>query len=42
MIIPEFKTNKETAIFWNSHSFEDYFEDTKEAEIEFASTSKKF
>ncbi|MEQ8190770.1 MAG: CopG family antitoxin [Candidatus Eremiobacterota bacterium] len=39
--IPKFKTDKEAADFWDNHSFEDYFEDTKEAEIEFVRNPKK-
>lgn len=39
--IPKFKTDKEAANFWDTHSFENYFEDTKEAEIEFVRNPKK-
>ena len=33
--IPKFKTDKEAARFWESHSFQDYYGDTKEAGINF-------
>ncbi|MEQ8224285.1 MAG: CopG family antitoxin [Candidatus Eremiobacterota bacterium] len=39
--IPKFTTDKEAANFWDTHSFEDYVEDTKKAEIEFVHTPKK-
>jgi predicted DNA binding CopG/RHH family protein len=39
--IPKFKTDKEAAIFWQSHSFEDYFNDTSEAGIAFVRKPKK-
>jgi predicted DNA binding CopG/RHH family protein len=39
--IPKFKTDKEAALFWQSHSFEDYFRDTGEAEIAFVRKPKK-
>lgn len=38
--IPKFKTDKEAALFWQTHSFEDYFKDTKEAEITFIKKPK--
>jgi hypothetical protein len=31
--IPKFKSDKEVARFWETHSFEDYHRDTKEAEM---------
>ena len=39
--IPKFKTDKEAALFWQTHSFEDYFKDTKESEITFVKKPKK-
>jgi predicted DNA binding CopG/RHH family protein len=39
--IPKFKTDKEAAIFWQTHSFEDYFKDTRESEITFVKKPKK-
>jgi predicted DNA binding CopG/RHH family protein len=39
--IPKFKTDKEAALFWQTHSFEDYFKDTKESEIAFVKKPKK-
>ncbi|MDO9289624.1 MAG: CopG family antitoxin [Thermodesulfovibrionales bacterium] len=39
--IPKFKTDKEAAEFWETHSFEDYYKDTKEAEIRFIKKPKK-
>jgi predicted DNA binding CopG/RHH family protein len=39
--IPKFKTDKEAAIFWQTHSFEDYFKDTIEPEITFVKKTKK-
>lgn len=39
--IPKFKTDKEAALFWQSHSFEDYFKDTRESEIAFVKKPKK-
>lgn len=39
--IPKFKTDKEAAGFWDTHSFEDYHTDTKEAEIRFVKKPKK-
>jgi len=39
--IPKFKTGKEAAKFWETHSFEDYYKDTKEAAIRFIKKPKK-
>ena len=39
--IPKFKTDEEAARFWETHSFEDYHRDTKEAEIGFVKRPKK-
>lgn len=39
--IPKFKTDEEAARFWETHSFEDYYKDTKEAEIRFIKRPKK-
>lgn len=39
--IPKFKTDREAAKFWETHSFEDYYKDTKEAEIRFIKKPKK-
>ena len=39
--IPGFRTDKETARFWETHSFENYHRDTKEAEILFVKKPKK-
>lgn len=39
--IPKFKTDEEAAMFWENHSFEDYYRDTKEAEISFVKRPKK-
>jgi hypothetical protein len=33
--IPVFKTDKETAEFWDKQSFEDYHKDTETAKIRF-------
>jgi hypothetical protein len=33
--IPKFKTDEEAARFWESHSFQDYYRDTKETGIKF-------
>lgn len=41
MKIPKFKTTKQAAEFWDTHSFKNYFQDTKDAEIEFISKPKK-
>jgi len=39
--IPKFKTDEEAARFWETHSFEEYPRDTKEAEIKFVRKPKK-
>ena len=39
--IPKFKTDEEAARFWEIHSFEDYYKDTKDAEIRFIKRPKK-
>jgi len=39
--IPKFKTDEEAARFWETHSFEDYYKDIKEAEIRFIKRPKK-
>jgi predicted DNA binding CopG/RHH family protein len=39
--IPKFKSEEEAARFWETHSFEDFQEDTKEAEIGFVKKPKK-
>jgi predicted DNA binding CopG/RHH family protein len=39
--ISKFKTDEEAARFWETHSFEDYYRDTKEAEIKFIKKPKK-
>lgn len=39
--IPKFKTDDEAAKFWETHGFEDYHRDTKEAEIRFVKKPKK-
>ncbi len=39
--IPKFKTDKEAARFWETHSFEDYYRDTIEAGIGFVKKPKK-
>jgi predicted DNA binding CopG/RHH family protein len=39
--IPKFKSDKEVARFWETHSFEDYHRDTKEAEIRCIKKPKK-
>lgn len=39
--IPKFKTDEEAARFWETHSFEDFYKDTKEAEIRFIKRPKK-
>ncbi len=38
--IQKFRTDEETASFWDTHSFEDYHKDTKEAEIGFIKRPK--
>jgi predicted DNA binding CopG/RHH family protein len=39
--IPKFKTDEEAARFWETHSFEDYYKDTKDPEIGFVKRPKK-
>jgi transposase len=39
--IPKFKTDGEAARFWESHSFEDYYKDSKEAGIKFVKGAKR-
>ncbi len=39
--IPKFKNDEEGARFWETHSFEDYYKDTKEAAIKFVKRPKK-
>ena len=39
--IPKFKGDEEAARFWETHSFEDYYKDTKDAEIRFIKRPKK-
>jgi predicted DNA binding CopG/RHH family protein len=39
--IPKFKTDKEAARFWETHSFQEYYGDTKEAGIKFLKRPKK-
>jgi predicted DNA binding CopG/RHH family protein len=39
--IPKFKSDEEAARFWEAHSFEDYYKDTKNAEIRFIKKPKK-
>jgi len=39
--IPKFKTDEETARFWETHSFEGYHKDTKDAEIKFIKRPKR-
>lgn len=39
--IPKFKTDEDAARFWGTNSFEDYYRDTKEAEIRFVKRPKK-
>lgn len=39
--IPKFKTDEESARFWETHSFEDYSKDTKDAEMRFIKRPKK-
>jgi hypothetical protein len=39
--IPKFKTNEEAARFWETHSFEDYHNDTKDVEIVFTKRPNK-
>jgi predicted DNA binding CopG/RHH family protein len=39
--MPKFKSDEEAARFWETHSFEDYHRDTKEAKIGFVKRPKK-
>jgi predicted DNA binding CopG/RHH family protein len=39
--IPQFKSDEEAARFWQTHSFEDYHKDTREAKIKFVKKPKK-
>jgi len=39
--IPKFKTDEEAARFWESHSFQDYYTDAKEAGIKFVRRAKR-
>ena len=39
--ILKFKNDEEAAKFWETHSFEDYYRDTKDAEIGFIKRPKK-
>lgn len=39
--IPKFNTDEEAARFWETRSFENYQEDTKEAKIKFVKRPKK-
>ncbi len=39
--IPKFRTDEEAARFWESHRFQDYYKDTKEAGIKFVRRAKK-
>src|SRR5574340_1237939 len=39
--IPKFKTEEEAARFWETHSFEEYQADTKEAGLGFVKKPKK-
>jgi len=39
--IPKFKTDEEAARFWETHRFEEYSKDTKDAEIRFIKRPKK-
>jgi len=39
--IPKFKNQEQARKFWESHSFEDYHKDTREAEIVFVKKPKK-
>lgn len=39
--IPKFKNEEEAAKFWETHSFEDYQGDTKDADIAFVKKPKK-
>lgn len=39
--IPSFKTDEEARKFWETHSFEDYYKDTREADLAFVRKPKK-
>lgn len=39
--IPKFRTDEEAARFWETHSFEDYYKDTKDAAIRFVKRPKR-
>ena len=39
--VPRFKTDKEAAKFWDTHSFADYAKDTTSAKIRFVKKTKK-
>ena len=39
--IPEFKSDEEAAEFCDTHSFEEYVQETKDAEVEFVRRPKK-
>ncbi len=39
--IPKFMTDEDAARFWETHSFEDYHKDTKEADLKFTKKPKK-
>ena len=39
--IPKFKTDEAAARFWETHRFDDYDKDTKDAEIRFIKRPKK-
>ena len=39
--VPKFKTKEEAARYWETHSFQDYHKDTKDAEIVFVKKPKR-
>jgi predicted DNA binding CopG/RHH family protein len=39
--IPKFKTDEAAARFWETHGFDDYSKDTRDAEIRFIKRPKK-
>jgi predicted DNA binding CopG/RHH family protein len=39
--MPRFRTDEEAARFWESHRFQDYYKDTKEAALKFVRRAKK-
>jgi predicted DNA binding CopG/RHH family protein len=39
--IPKFKTKEEAARYWETHSFQDYHKNTKDAEIVFVKKPKR-